>query len=37
MSLDFFIPFLAYQNFKISHEQSAFIKLILSQSTKAIF
>ncbi len=27
MSLDFFIPFLAYQNFKISHDQSAFIKI----------
>ena len=27
MSLDFFIRFLAYQNFKISHDQSAFIKI----------
>ncbi len=27
MSLDFFILFLAYQNFKISHDQSAFIKI----------
>ena len=26
MSLDFFIRFLAYQNFKISHDQSAFTK-----------
>lgn len=27
MSLDFFIPFLGYQSFKISHNQSAFIKI----------
>ena len=27
MSLDFFIPILGYQNFKISHEQSVFIKI----------
>ncbi len=26
MSLDFSIPFLAYLNFKISHDQAAFIK-----------
>ena len=27
MSLVFSIPFLAYQNFKISHDQSTFIKI----------
>ena len=37
MSLDFFIRFLAYQNFKISHDQSAFIKIHLIALNKSHF
>lgn len=37
MSLDFFIRFLAYQNFKISHDQSAFLKIHLIALNKSHF